>query len=857
MGCRSRPWKRNIVSIALPIPLWEPVTAMKAILLASLTLTIVAPPVLAVSPVIRTMNPVGGRRGTEVVVTLTGQRLGDAKEILFYQPGIQVTKIVAASGDQIKATFQISQDAAPGLYDFRLRSATGITALRTFSVGLLQEVTEIEPNNDFAKPQPIPMNVTVNGVAVNEDIDYYAVKAKKGERITVEIEGIRLGLTLFDPYVAILNSKRFELASSDDSALVWQDGLVSVIAPEDGTYIIVAREAAYAGNANCLYRLHVGHFPRPTAVVPSGGKIGETLTVRWIGDVLGERTTSLTLPPALDHHYGLLAHDDQGTAPFSNTFRLSPFGNTMEAEPNDTPATATRFTPPVALNGVIATPGDVDRYVFQARKGETYNIRVFARQIRSPLDSVLSITARKGSRVASNDDTGGPDSYVRFVAPGDGDYVLTMTDQLKNGGPDYTYRVEISPVAPMLRLSPPNEAIRRGTGVMALAVPRGNRQAILINAARADFRGAVTLAASGLPAGVTYECDTIGAGNNVVPVLFTATPDAPLAAALATVSGRPLDSKQEVPSEFQSVAELVLGQNNVPFWTRTVESLAVAVTEQAPFSIEAVEPRVPLVRGGSMELKVVAKRKPGFTAPIAIALPWNPPGISSRREAVIAENQDQATILLNANGGAPLNTWKIVVNGTYTEMPPGPPPKDAAARRRLRGGRLIVSSGLTKLTVAPQFLALKFNPVTVEQGKEVNLGVKIQKALDFPGEAKATLLGLPNKVTTEPATITKDSKEMVFRIKTDPSSPPGDIKSLFCQVVITQNGEPITHNLGTGRLRIDKPLPPRKTPSPVKATLTSAPVVSSVSSGNLSRLEKLRLESKARTEAQTGPATPH
>ena len=44
--------------------------------------------------------------------------------------------------------------------------------------------------------------------------------------------------------------------------------VVSIVAPEDGTYFVLAREAAYAGNANCLYRLHVGNFPRPTATVP-------------------------------------------------------------------------------------------------------------------------------------------------------------------------------------------------------------------------------------------------------------------------------------------------------------------------------------------------------------------------------------------------------------------------------------------------------------------------------------------------------------------------------------------------------------------------------------------------------------
>ncbi len=835
---------------------WIFVIAMKLILLASLALTIVAPPVLAVSPVIRGMKPVGGRRGTEVVVTLTGQRLADTKDILFYQPGIRATKIEAGKDEQVKATFKIDALASPGLYDFRLRTATGITPLRTFSVGVLEEITEVEPNNDFTKPQPISMNVTVNGVAANEDIDYYAVKARKGERISVEIEGIRLGLTFFDPYVAILNSRRFELASSDDSALVWQDGIVSVAAPEDGTYIVLAREAAYAGNANCLYRLHVGNFPRPTATVPAGGKVGEEITVRWIGDVLGERTTSLTLPRAPDQHFGLFAQDGQGIAPFSNAFRLSLFGNTIEVEPNDTPASANPFTPPVALNGVIATPGDLDCYVFKAKKGEKYDLRVFARQIRSPLDSVLSIAARNGGRVANNDDSGGPDSYVRFLAARDGEYVVTMADQLKKGGLDYSYRVEIAPVAPRLRLSTPNESPRRGTGTMAVAVPRGNRQAILINAARADFGGALSLSASGLPAGVAYEADTIGPGTDVVPVLFAAAPEAPVAATLAVVTGRPVDPKLDVPSEFASVAELVLGQNNVPMWTRIVESLAVAVTEEAPFSIEAIEPKVPLVRGGAMELRVVARRKPGFTAPIAVSLPWNPPGVSSRREVAIPENQNEATILLNASAGAELNTWKIVVNGTYTEIPPGPLPTGAGAARRGRGGRLTVSSRLTKLSVAPQFLTLKFHNVSVEQGKEVDLGVTVEKAVDFRGEAKATLLGLPNKVTTEPGTITKDSRDVVFHLKTEPSSPPGEVKNLFCQVVITQNGEPIVHNLGTGRLRIDKPLPPaRNTLAAAKTKVISVDSAPTAPSKPTTRLEKLRLESKARAKSSSnGPS---
>jgi hypothetical protein len=380
---------------------------------------------------------------------------------------------------------------------------------------------------------------------------------------------------------------------------------------------------------------------------------------------------------------------------------------------------------------------------------------------------------------------------------------------------------------------------------MAVAVPRGNRQAILMNVTRAEFGGPVGLALDGLPAGVSVEAEPVPPGVDTVPVLFTASAGAPLMGTLARVSGRSLDPKLAVPSEFGSVAELVLGQNNVPFWTRNVDALAVAVTEEAPFAVEVVEPKVPLVRGGAMELKVVARRKPGFTAPIAVALPWNPPGVSSKREVVIPEGKDQATILLNAGAGAPLNTWKIVVNGTYTEVPPGPPPPRGAGRGRGRG-RLIVSSPLARLTIKPAFLGLKFAAVSVEQGGAVDLPATVTRTADFQGEARATLLGLPNKVTAEPVTITKDSDRVVFHLTTDGTSPPGETKGLVCQVVLTQDGEPIVHNLGGGRLRIDRPLPasPGK-PAAVKATLTSSPASPSPARP-LSRLEKLRLESKDR-----------
>ncbi|MEX2560030.1 MAG: PPC domain-containing protein, partial [Pirellulales bacterium] len=277
-----------------------------------------AAPVLAASPSLGSITPYGAQRGTEVEVNFNGGNLGDAEEILLYYPGISVSQFEAAGDGAVKTKLNIAADCRLGIHAMRVRTATGITNLRTFSVGALPEIQEIEPNSEFSAPQQISLDTTVNGVVENEDVDFFQVEGKKGERITAEIEGIRLGNTFFDPYVAILDRDRFELATCDDAALVWQDGVASIIAPEDGSYIVQVRESAFGGNGGCTYRLHVGRFPRPTATVPSGGRPGETVPVRWLGDLGGEWTEQATIPTERQPLFGLFARDDRGISPSPN-----------------------------------------------------------------------------------------------------------------------------------------------------------------------------------------------------------------------------------------------------------------------------------------------------------------------------------------------------------------------------------------------------------------------------------------------------------------------------------------------------------------------------------------------------------
>ena len=276
------------------------------------------------------------QRGTETTIHLYGGRIGEEpQEILFYEPGIEVLELKSVDANHAEAKIKIAPDCRLGIHPVRVRTTTGMTRVWTFHIGALKEINEAEPNSEFESPQPIELDVTVNGVVQTEDVDYYVVEAKKGERITAEIEGLRLGRTFFDPYIAILNAKRFELATSDDAALLHQDGVASILAPEDGKYIVVVRESAFGGNDACTYRLHVGRFPRPRAVLPAGGRPGETLDVTWLGDVAGARVEKIVVPTEPGNDFGLFAKDDGGIAPSPNVFRISDLENVMEIEPNN------------------------------------------------------------------------------------------------------------------------------------------------------------------------------------------------------------------------------------------------------------------------------------------------------------------------------------------------------------------------------------------------------------------------------------------------------------------------------------------------------------------------------------------
>lgn len=812
--------RRSLVTIT--------VAALFALLLA---------PAHAASPRLSSITPRGVQRGQEVVLSFNGSNMSDAAEIFFYEPeGFEVTKL-EVKGNSAQATVKIAPGVRLGEHVAQVRTKTGVSDYRTFWVEALPTVAEKEPNSEFSAPQPIELNHVVNGTIANEDVDYYVVEAKKGQRISAEVVAMRLSSALFDPYVAILDEKRFELSANDDTPLALQDAFASIVAPADGKYYIEVRESAYSRGST--YRLHVGTFPRPSAVFPAGGKKGEETEVTYLGLPTGDLKAKIKVPTEEIRDFGIFAEDSGGIAPTPNNFRQFDHGNAFEAEPNNELAKASPVELPLAFNGIIQDAGDVDYYKFTAKKGQQFEVECFARRIRSGLDPVMNLYNAKGGQIAANDDSRGPDSYFRFNVPADGEYVLRVADHLGRGGPDLVYRVEFHPVKPKLSLSIPRVE-RYGQFRQQIYVPRGGRFATLINASRANFGGELVLEGAGLPAGVKMICENMPSNLSSMPVVFEAAADAPLGGKLVTFEARHVDEKTGIRGHFINTADFVRGGPGQSIYRqKAVDLLPIVVVDELPFSIEIVEPKVPIVRNGSMMLKVIAKKKEGWDEQINVQFPFRPPGVSAQSSINIPKGKNEVLYPLNANGNAQIKEWKVYALAS--------------------SGGMWCSSQLAKLEVADAFSTFAMQRAACEQGQEAQILCKINHNKEFTGEAVAQLLGIPPKVTTSDIKVNKETQEIVFTLKTDPASPVGK-HNLVCRLTITENGEQIVSRAGTVQLQIDKPLPPepnqpKPTPKPKTVAKAAAPKPPAAKPPKpLSRLEKLRLAAKKRQEAKAAAA---
>lgn len=792
---------------------------------ACLVLPVLAAPALAFSPVLSTVEPRGGQLSTEREVTFSGERLDGACEVVFYEPGLAARSIAVENGQKAVVRLAIAADARLGEHVLRLRTPGGLSELRSFWVGAFPCVAEVEPNATFGSAQRVELNRTVEGVAGNEDDDFYVVSLKKGQRLSAEVEAMRLGGVFFDASVAILDPRNFELASCDDTPLLRNDPCASIIAPEDGDYRVQVREAAYEGSAACQYRLHLGTFPRPTAVFPSGGRPGESVEFTFLGDPSGPFRRTLRLPDVADGRHPLFPEQDGLSAPSPLWITVSPLECVRESGSNADPASATPMPPPPsAAHGILDGSAPEDWFRFDAHKGRNLQLKVIARSHRSPLDPVLSVHQADGRQLAANDDQGGPDSLINWTCPQDGPYFLRLRDQLSRTGADFTYRIEVLEKTPALSASLPTVERVNSQKWKTFPVPRGNRHAAVVNLTRENLACEAVFRAESLPAGVVLHGAPAARGVNSFPVVFEAAADAPLAGGLHRFFVDSAGDAPRVSGPLVDTIHLVDVNNEGAYHSVALDRIAMAVTEPAPFRIDLEPPSVPLVRNGTLPLKLKVTREPGYAEKITARFLWSPPGVSGPVSIELAGDRTEGDYELNAAADAAAGTWQVCVQA------------EAGTPR----GPVLVSSALVPLRVEEPYLAMTLDLAATEQGRAVVMPAKVEIARPFEGQAAVELLGLPHGVTCPPRFIDRNSTALEFPLAVAADATVGKHTGVFCRVGVPGHGGAILHQTASGgTLRIDAP------PAAASAG-AEAPAAPPAPAGAkpLSRLEQLRQKAR-------------
>ena len=783
----------------------------------------------------------GGQRGTTLEIEFIGKHLDQPREVMLYEPGITVDSVKMAetmlnangkavaieSGTRVVATLKIAPDCPLGAHGLRLRTSTGLADYRSFFVGAFPVIEEEEVitkarNDKREAAKAVPANTTVLG-RINDaaDVDTYKIDVKKGQRVSAEIEAARLGVDrgIPDLFLTILDPDGKKIAETDDSALFVQDPVLSVLADRDGSYYVSVRQSMFNG-ANETYRLHVGTFSRPTGIYPSGGQAGTEVKVKILGDPKGEWTQTVRLPSA-PGEFPFVAVDAADKVPSAspNRMRISPFPNVLEQEPNDTVETAsTALTTnlPVAFNGIINKPGDVDGFRFRAKKGESFRFHALGQGLGSPIDTTIWIrsTTGKGGILARAGDSRSTqygfapaqgqdrilhDAILEFTAPADGEYVMGVEDGQGQGGADYVYRVEArqDENAVYTYIAPEPENRFQPQLRQTVAVPVGNKTTVQVGIVSTSkpISGELEIVGLNLPKGVTIQAPRITPSTTKVPVVFEASAEAQVSGALIDLVVRPV-SGSAIPSGYRQTIMLNEYGNADYYHHIYIDKLALAVTEKAGFQVRVEEPKSALVQNGEMTLKIKVDRDPGFKEPVTVQLEWKPNGISTTTPVTIHENETEGRYLLGASRGASAGSYNVTLTGMSGQALQG---------YQDGGNRSYVATTPFKLTIAEPHVEAKIARTSIERGKTANLVCKLSQLQAFEGNAQVTLSRLPRGVElVEPTKqITSADKEVTFTLKATSEALLGNYTGIVMDLTVIEKGQAVRQLSGNGQLRID------------------------------------------------------
>ena len=196
-------------------------------------------------PYLETIFPLGGRRGTDNTIAVTGANLETVN-------AIQVS---------------IDAETPPGQQTLRVKTPSGLTSNpHAFSIGSLAEMGETEPNDVIGKANAVNTPVTINGkIDKAGDVDRFSFEIKAPQLLVFEVEALRLSSQL-DALLTLYGAQKQEMPKDDaakEQVLMVNDDARGTDAridwnfTEAGKYSVAIRDLNDQGGGAYAYRLNI------------------------------------------------------------------------------------------------------------------------------------------------------------------------------------------------------------------------------------------------------------------------------------------------------------------------------------------------------------------------------------------------------------------------------------------------------------------------------------------------------------------------------------------------------------------------------------------------------------------------
>ena len=645
-------------------------------------------------PELTSISPQGGQRGTNVEITLKGKNISKATALLFSGEGIsgeigekagEAAVFFSGKGvsghipndNRLVAQVTIALNAALGMREVRLVTPKGVSNAQPFIVGDLPEVMEIEPNSAPSEANWVNLPITISGVIDSvDDQDFFRFNANAEQRLICDVTASRMG-SLLDSFLALFGPDGVEIASNDIANGL--DSLIDYTIPMEGEYTLRIRDLRYKGGEAFVYRLSIGELPYLDSIFPLGGRRGTENTIAVSGRNLAD-VTLMQVSIAPNAPLGVQkvrVMTPSGLSTSSYPFMVGDLPELVEAEPNNTweqvtsdEAGANTVTSPIIINGQIGLEEDVDYFAFKAEKGQRLICEVTAQRLGSKLDALLAlfdkaemddkaedsdaaidsaaVTQPDNETLAVNDDTIGSEARIDYTFEEAGDYAIAIRDLNNQGGPDFAYRLSITPLQSDFRLTVTPDNPR---------ICRGDSTSLTLEVSRIDeFNGPLRFAIPNLPKDFAVSPTILEPGQIRALITLTAPPDAPLGSLPITLMGIGAIHNRRVERKAEP------------------DPIFLTVMEAPQFVLEVAEVGLGIVQSREAPLHITANRKQGFIGPIELSVVGLPER-STASEVILAEGETEATITIEAGSFfrrelfsvlPPVGTQHIAVTGSAT-----------------------------------------------------------------------------------------------------------------------------------------------------------------------------------------------